>query len=193
MRPRAQIDEIPLAIEADLLVGWDLADIFGLVALADALEERDGAVAVPDLAGDRLVAAHDLAHPLFDPGEIVGRERRLAREIVVKAGLGRRTERDLRFGVQLLDRLGHYMRRVVAQDLDPLRRLARDDRDLRRHGRCAVARSRALSVDLDRNRRLGETGADRGRDIGAGHRSREFAASAVGQRHDNWVAGAARL
>src|SRR6266566_5614555 len=38
MRPRAQIDETALAIDADLLRGRDLADVFGLVALADAGE-----------------------------------------------------------------------------------------------------------------------------------------------------------
>ena len=87
----------------------------------------------------------------------------VAREIVIEAGLGRRAERDLRLGIQLLDRLGHHMRRVMAQDLDPLRRVARDDRDggvMVDHGR-EIARA---AVDLDRDRRLGETGADRGRD-----------------------------
>src|SRR5204863_2650931 len=58
MRPDAQIDEIALAVDADLLGRWDLADIFGLVALADAGEELDRSVTVPDLAGDLLVAAH---------------------------------------------------------------------------------------------------------------------------------------
>src|SRR6266542_673405 len=47
MRPDAQIDEIPLAIEADLLLGRDLADIFGLVALAEAVEKGDRLVALP--------------------------------------------------------------------------------------------------------------------------------------------------
>src|SRR5688572_28581187 len=37
MRPDAQIDETALAIQADLRVGRDLADVFGAVALADAL------------------------------------------------------------------------------------------------------------------------------------------------------------
>ena len=41
MRPDAQIDEIALAIEADLLAGRDFADIFGLVALADAAKRSD--------------------------------------------------------------------------------------------------------------------------------------------------------
>src|SRR5947199_4649432 len=66
MRADAQIDETALAIEADLLLGRDLADISGLVALADAVEERHRLVPLPHLAGDRLVAAHDVAHALLD-------------------------------------------------------------------------------------------------------------------------------
>src|SRR5437764_16558 len=46
MRPDAQIDEIALAVEADFLIRRDLSDIFGLIALADAVEERDGLVAL---------------------------------------------------------------------------------------------------------------------------------------------------
>ncbi len=59
MRPDAQIDEAALAVEADLLVRRDLADIFGLVALADASEEGDRGVALPDLAADLFVATYD--------------------------------------------------------------------------------------------------------------------------------------
>ncbi len=72
---------------------------------------------------------HDFAHALLDARQIIRRERLIAGEIVVEAGFGRRAEGDLRLGVQLLDRLGHHMRRVVAQDFDPLRRRGRDDRD----------------------------------------------------------------
>src|SRR5262249_22320900 len=106
MRPDTEIDEIALAIEADLLLRRNLADIFGLVALADAVEEGYRPVAAPHLARDRFVAAHDVAHALLDAREVVGRERRCAREIVIKAGVGRRAEGDLRFGIELLDRLG---------------------------------------------------------------------------------------
>src|SRR6266700_6016899 len=105
MRPNAQIDEFALAVDADLLRRRDLADILGLVALADAGEERDRPVAVPDLTGDRLVAADDLAHPLLDAGEVFRGERLIAPEIVIKAVVGRRAEGDLAFGIELLDGL----------------------------------------------------------------------------------------
>src|SRR5947207_2242922 len=129
MRPDAQIDEIPLPVEADLLLGRDLADIFGLITFADAVEEGDGLVAIPHFTVDRLVAPHDVAHALLDALEIVRRERRRTREVVIKPGLGRRAKGNLRFGIELLDRLGHDMGRVVAQDLDTLRHISGDDRD----------------------------------------------------------------
>src|SRR5579875_3878651 len=104
VRPGAQIDKIALPVEADLLLRRDLADIFRLVILADAAKEADRGLAFPYLAGDRLVAAHDLAHARFDPGKILGGEGRIAGEIVVEAGFGRRPKGDLRFGIKLLDR-----------------------------------------------------------------------------------------
>src|SRR5205823_2941553 len=104
MRADAEIDKIPLPVEADLLLGRDLADIFGLITFADAVEEGDGLVAIPHLTGDRLVAPHDVAHALLDALEVVGRERRRTREVVIKPGLGRRAKGDLGFGIELLDR-----------------------------------------------------------------------------------------
>src|SRR5204862_7443418 len=94
MRPDAQIDEIALAIEADFLTRRDLADIFGFVPLADAVEKGDGLVALPDLASDPLVAADDLPHPLFDASQVFRRERLGAGNVVVEAGLGRRPAGD---------------------------------------------------------------------------------------------------
>jgi hypothetical protein len=72
------------------------------------------------------------------------------------------------------------MRGVVAQDLDTLRHLARDDRDRR----IMVDQGRKIAgpaVYLDRDRRLREPRPDSGSELGAGHRAREFAAAAVGQ------------
>ena len=47
-------------------------------------------------------------------GQIVGRERLVAEEVVVEAVLDRRADRHLRAGEQVLHRLGHDMRAVVA-------------------------------------------------------------------------------
>ena len=88
-------------------------------------------VARPDLAGDRLVAVDDLASSCaLDLGEIVGRERLVAHEVVIEAVLDRRAEGDLGAGIELLHRLGQHMGAVVAQQLQRVRVRAGDDLDL---------------------------------------------------------------
>ena len=144
MRPDAEVDEIALAVEADLLVRRDLGDPFGLVALADAIEEGDRLVALPDLAGDRLVALDDVAHPRLDLLEVLGGERRVAGEVVIEAGLGRRAEGDLGLRIQFLDRLGHHMGGVVAQDFERPRAESRVMIATAASWSMTVARSRGL-------------------------------------------------
>jgi hypothetical protein len=119
-------------------------------------------------------------HALLDALEILGREWRVAREIVIEAGLRRRAERHLRLGIEFLHRLGHDMCRVMPQDLERLGRVARQDGD------AGVAANRRrevlrLAIDLDGERRLGEAGADRLRDLGAGHRPGKTLHLAVGK------------
>ncbi len=148
------------------------------------IEEGDRVVAVPDLARDLLVAAHDLAHARFDPLEIFGRERLGTREIVVKPGFGRRPESDLRVGIQFLDRFRHDMGRIVAQDLEPFRHLPSDDRNsgvMVDHGR-EIARP---AVDPNRDRRLRQTRPNRGGDFGTGDRTGKFETLAIRQGYDD--------
>src|SRR6266851_2858430 len=184
MRPNTQIDKIALPVEADLLSLRDLADILGLVALATVAKKGDSRVAVPDLTGDLLVAAHDVVHPRLDLAEIFGRERLGAGEIVIKPGFRRRPERDLGVGIELLDRLGHDMGSVMPQDLEPFGGVSGDDRDggiLVDH-RSQVARP---AIDPDRDRRLGEPRPNCSRNFAARDRAGKFEAFAVRQgRHD---------
>src|SRR5260370_10169703 len=128
MRPDAESDEVALVVDADLFVGRDLADPFGLVFLTDRFEEGDRLVARPYLARDLLVALDDLAHARLELRQILGGERRVTGEIVIEAGLGRRAERDLDVGIELLRRLGENIRRIVAHHLDRLGPIAADDR-----------------------------------------------------------------
>jgi hypothetical protein len=89
-------------------------------------------------------------HALLDALEILGRERCAAREVVVKAVLDRGSDRDLSFGIQLLHGLGHDVRRIVTQQLEPVRRRPSDDLDTR--------------VALDRQRKVLESAVDSNRD-----------------------------
>src|SRR5260370_13401621 len=129
MRADAEIDEIALPVEADLLTLRDFTDIFGLVRLADTVEEGDRGVAVPDLPRDLLVPPHDVAYSRLDPLQVFGGERLGTREIVIEPTFGRRPEGHLGIGIQFLDRLGHDMGRIVAQNLKPFRHLPSDDCD----------------------------------------------------------------
>ncbi len=73
------------------------------------------------------------------------------------------------------------MRRVVAQNLHRLCRLASDDR----HARIALDAGGEvlhLVIHLDGERRLGEAGTDRRRDLGARHRPGKATHFAVRQR-----------
>ncbi len=184
MRAGAKIDELALAIKADRLTLRNLFDPFCLIFLALIGKELDGAVTLHFLARDHFIAIDDLVHALLDLLEILGRERRRAGKIVIEAGIGRRAECDLSLGIELFHRLGHDMRRVVADDLERAGRIARQDRDL------GVARDLRrevlfLTIDLDRNRCLGKAGADRGRELAAGDGTRKLPHRAIGQGDGN--------
>ena len=81
------------------------------------------------LACEGRVAGDDLAHLGFDRGQVFGRERLVAREVVIEAVLDHRADGDLGAGIELLHRLGHDMRRVVADQLERLRIVARKEFD----------------------------------------------------------------
>src|SRR6267142_248396 len=170
MRSDAQINKPALPIEADLLTGRDFADIFRLVAFPDAAKKRDRGVAVPDLARNRLVTPHDLAHTGFDPFEVFRRERLGSGEIVIEPRLSRRAKGDLGIGIELLDRLGHHMGGIVAKDLESFGGIARYDgnRGVAIDDRGEVAR---LAVDTNGDRGFGEPRPDRHRKVGTGDRA----------------------
>jgi hypothetical protein len=106
---------------------------------------------------------------MLDLGEVLGRERLGAHEVVVEAVLRRGAERDLGAGEEFLDGLGQHVRRVVAQQLQRIGVLRRHDADLR-----IVIDDRGevlhLAVDAHREGGLGETWADRGCDLRTAHR-----------------------
>jgi hypothetical protein len=173
-----------LPVDADFLSLRDFANILGLVALADILEEGDRRLAVPDLARNLLVPAHDFAHPRLDPAEIFGCERLGAREIVIEAGFRRRPKGHLGVRIKFLDRFGHDMGRVVTQNLEAIFGVPSDDRDrgIAVDNGGKVARP---VVDPDCNCCPGEPGPDRGCNIGAADRREKLAALAVGQSNDD--------
>ena len=120
MRPAAQIVPVAMTIDRDIFIRGNAFDQFGLVVFADVLEMLHRLVARPDFApgGPRLF--DDLVHLGFDLGQVFGRERLGAGEVVIEAVLDRRADGDLGAGIKLLHRHGQKMRRVVADQLQRL-------------------------------------------------------------------------
>ena len=144
--------------------GADVADDLLLVRLVG--EQLEASVEVVLLAHERLVLGDDLAHAGLDALEVRLGEVLAVRqlEVVVEAVGDRGADRVLRPGKEVEDRLGHQVRRRVAQHLAALVRVRGDDRDVR------VVVDRAGEVDLGAvddhgDRRLGEALADRRRDV----------------------------
>jgi len=169
MRAQAHVEPVTLPVNRDHLVLGQFVDPLRLEALAVLLEVVFDLRAVPYRAHDRQVAVDNLGHALLDLGEVLRREGLGAHEVVVEPVLRRRTERDLRAGIEFLDRLRQHVRRIVAQELQRLRIARRHDADL---GVVVDDGGQVhhLAVDAQRQGCLGETGADRRRDIGAAHR-----------------------
>ncbi|MCY1220149.1 hypothetical protein D9M72_321510 [compost metagenome] len=181
VRAAAQVDEAAFAVQADFLVGGDRGDDLGLVLLAHRLEQRHRFVAVPHFAHDPLVLAGELRHLLLDGGQVFGREGTLVGKVVVEAVFDHRPDRHLRFRIQFLDGVGQQVGRGVADHIDAVGILVRDD------GQLGVvldpmARVDQLAVHLAGQRGLGQAGTDALRHFGNRHRARKLAAGPIRQR-----------
>ena len=130
MRPAAEVEPVALRIELDLFAFGNRVDQLDLEGLALLLEQLLRLLAIYYLASERPIASHDLAHLRFDLGQILGRERLVACEVVIEAILDDWADGDLRTGVELLHRLSHHMRCIVADERQRLGIFARQDADL---------------------------------------------------------------
>ncbi len=180
MRTAAEVEPFALFVDLERLVLRDRVDELDLERLALVAEHALGLVARPHLPGEGRVARDDLAHLLLDRGEVLGRERRVAEEVVIEAVVDHRTDGDLRAGPQALDRFGQHMRGVVADQFQRARVLAIDELDF------GVLFDRLgevgdLAVERHRDRALGERGRDALGDVEAGDAVGIFPTRAVGK------------
>ena len=118
MRTAAEVEPIALLVDLQILVSGNCIDEFNLEGLAMRLEPGLGLVACPDFLGERFVAGDDLGHFFFDRGEILRRKRLRPIEIVIKAVLDHRPNRDLSAGKERLHRLGEDMRGIMADEFE---------------------------------------------------------------------------
>jgi len=185
VRPAAQVGERTVAVKGDgldAIVPHEVLDQLDLVVLALGPEALDRLRRRQLAALERLVGLDVLAHPRLDALEVVLGELDPVREleVVVKAVLDRRPDRDLHPRVELHHRRGEHVRRVVADEPEGVGVLRGDDLEgtlLER--RVEVAQIAVLS-HAERGAR--QTLADRPRGVGAGGAVGELERGAVGKR-----------
>src|SRR5438876_1173009 len=114
VRPTAEVDELPLAVERHAR-GVDPLEDLDLVGLGALAEEADGVRTAHLLALEGIVGLRDLAHDRFDPREVLGREGLGLPEVVVEAVLDRGPDRQLHVGEEALHGLGHDVRGGMAE------------------------------------------------------------------------------
>ena len=122
MGPEAEVDPVAVAVEGERLgpLGGDVLDDLDLVLLALPLEERERLLHRDLLADEGVVGGDGLVGGLLDLLEVLGREGRLAGEVVVEAVLDGRADGDLGARVELLHHAGHDVGGVVARHLERL-------------------------------------------------------------------------
>ena len=109
-------------------------------------------------------------HPRFELLEVLGREGPLEGEVVVEAVLDHRADRDLGVGVDRLHGLREQVRGRVAEDLEAVGVLGRDDGDRARRGRSRATVSTSLPSTLPASAALARPGPMLGGELRDGQR-----------------------
>ena len=120
--PRQRSMKFAVLEVRDLFPFRDRLDDLDLVFFAARTKPLDRLGARDDVPLERQVLRDDLAHLLFDARGVLGRER-LGVEVVIEAGLDRRTDRHLGAGSQPLDGVRHHVRGGVSH---PRQRIVRN-------------------------------------------------------------------
>ncbi len=180
VRAAAEVRPLALRVELDLLIGGNGVDQFDLEGLALGLEIALRLVAADGALGERLIARDDFAHLLLDRGKILGRERRVAEEVVIEAVFDDRADGHLRARPQSLHGLGQHMRGVVADQLQRARIVAIEELDLR-IGLDGVGEIVDDAIERHRDGALGERQRNGFDDFDACDAGRIFPARAIGK------------
>src|SRR5271157_2572777 len=116
MGARAEIDELPVLVERDLLALRDVGEPAELVALLSPGPDYLGGLRAADLAADeRLVLVDDPPHLGLDPREVLGRELVVQVYVVVEPGVGRGADVELGIGKDAKDGRRHDVRSRVPE------------------------------------------------------------------------------
>ncbi|MCY1292966.1 hypothetical protein D9M70_422090 [compost metagenome] len=134
-----------------------------LVFLTASLEQLDNLGTRSHLLDDVVVLVDQLSHALFDRRHIFRSEGALEGDVVVEALLDHRTDHHPGSRIELLDGVANQVRAGVADDLQPLLVLRRDDLQ-GSVGFDQIAGIHLLAVDLASQSCLGQARTD-----GLGH------------------------
>ena len=189
VRTAAQVDEWPVGVGADDLVGPEVADALELERIID--EPLEGLVAAHFRAHERELFGDDLPHLRFERGEVLRRERLRHLEVVVEAVVDRGAEADLRIRTQPTHRGREDVGAGVPQHGERARILVGDDRE---PPALPEWRHQVLHLVIHRhgNRRAQQAGADRGDDLPGQGTGRDLAGGAVGKGQDEHGGGRRR-
>ncbi len=117
----AEVEEVSVAIEADLIAGvGEFGDEVGLHEVAVTVEVGQGLFAGGGDSGEGFVAGDDLLHAGLNGGEVVRGEGGGAVEVVEEAGVSGGAVAELGFGEELEDGGGHDVGGGVADNLEGL-------------------------------------------------------------------------
>ena len=119
MGSSAEVEEVAVAIEADLVAGVsEFGDEVGLHEVAVAFEFGERVFAEIGFAGEFFVACDDLGHFGLDGGEVVWGEGFFAVEVVEESRIGGWAVSELGFREKLKDGGGHDVGGGVAHDFE---------------------------------------------------------------------------
>ena len=183
----AQVLKCALAVQRDVLVAGNAGDDLGLVMLAQPLEVGHSLVAWQHAAHHGLILGSQLGHAFLDGDQILGREGALIGEVVEKTVLDHRANRHLGIGKQLLHRIGQQVGGGMANHLQAIRILGRDDGQRAVLGNLVTrvhdARLAISAGDFAGQRSLGQPGTNGRSHLGYRHRTGIFAQGTVGKRN----------
>ncbi len=109
----AEIGKIADGVERDRLSVGNLASDLDLVWISREGVDRFGAGHLSP--GHGVIGSHNLAHPLLEALEVVGRERLRAVEVVVETILDRRADGRFCVGEEVLDGVSKHVSGGMAQ------------------------------------------------------------------------------
>ncbi len=113
----AQIGEITLGVQADDRVFRQVVDQFHFINFIFRGKTGQRVLAGYFAAHQREVLLHNFCHFLFNGGQVFRREDMLAVDVIIEPGVNGRADGKLHTREQVLDGLGHYMGRGMADGM----------------------------------------------------------------------------